>query len=105
MTQIFWLIPFVPALSTLILAVFGRKLPKKYVSYQACLSVFVSFIISVISFVALLQTSTVDYPLYKSLFSWIRAGSFGADLSFQFDPLSAVMALVVTGVGFLIHVY
>ncbi len=105
MTQIFWLIPFVPALSTLILAVFGRKLPKKYVSYQACSAIFISFIISVISFIGLLQAGTANYPLFKSLFSWIRAGAFGADLSFQFDPLSAVMVLVVTGVGFLIHVY
>ncbi|TET20798.1 MAG: NADH-quinone oxidoreductase subunit L, partial [Candidatus Aminicenantes bacterium] len=105
MTDIFWLIPFIPALSTLILAIFGQKLPKKYISFQACFAVFASFVISVISLVGLLQTSPENYPLVKNLFSWIHAGSFKADLSFQLDPLSAVMALVVTGVGFLIHVY
>lgn len=105
MTGIFWLIPFIPALSTVILAIFGTKLPKKYVSFQACAAVFASFIISAISFVGLLQTSHESYPLIKNLFSWIHSGSFKADLSLQFDPLSAVMALVVTGVGFLIHVY
>jgi NADH-quinone oxidoreductase subunit L len=105
MRDIFWLIPFVPALSTLVLAVFGRKLPKKYVSWQACLSVFASFVIALISFISLLKTPPESYPLVKSLFTWISAGSFSANLSFQFDPLSAVMALVVTGVGFLIHVY
>jgi len=105
MRDIFWLIPFIPALSTLVLVLFGRKLPKKYVSWQACLSVFASFIIALISFISLLKTPPESYPLVKSLFTWIRAGSFNADLSFQFDPLSAVMALVVTGVGFLIHVY
>jgi NADH-quinone oxidoreductase subunit L len=105
MRDIFWLIPFIPALSTLVLVLFGSKLPKKYVSWQACLSVFASFIIALISFISLLKTPPENYPLVKSLFTWISSGSFNADLSFQFDPLSAVMALVVTGVGFLIHVY
>jgi len=105
MTRIFWLIPFIPALSTLILAVFGSKLPKKYVSWQACLAVFASFVISAISFFGLLQISHENYPLVKNLFSWISAGSFDVNLSLQLDPLSAVMALVVSGVGFIIHVY
>ncbi|MDH4219982.1 MAG: NADH-quinone oxidoreductase subunit L [Candidatus Aminicenantes bacterium] len=105
MTEIFWLIPFIPALSTLILAVFGQKLPKKYVSFQACFAVFASFVISVISLIGLLQAGHEHSTIVKNLFSWIHAGSFKADLSLQLDPLSAVMALVVTGVGFLIHVY
>ncbi|NQT79470.1 MAG: NADH-quinone oxidoreductase subunit L [Candidatus Aminicenantes bacterium] len=105
MTEIFWLIPFVPALSTLILGVFGRKLPKKYVSFQACFAIFISFAISVISLIGLLQTARESYPLVKNLFSWINSGSFQANLSLQLDPLSAVMALVVSGVGFIIHVY
>ncbi len=105
MTEIFWLIPFVPALSTFILAIFGRILPKKYVSFQACFAVFASFCISVISFLGLLKIGHEHYPLVKTLFSWIHSGSFQANLSFQLDPLSAIMALVVSGVGFIIHVY
>jgi NADH-quinone oxidoreductase subunit L len=105
MTEIFWLIPLIPALSTFILAVFGQKLPKTYVSFQACFAVFASFVISVISFIGLLQAGPEHSTIVKNLFSWIHAGSFKAELSFQLDPLSAVMALVVTAVGFLIHVY
>ncbi|MFP4083137.1 MAG: NADH-quinone oxidoreductase subunit L [Candidatus Aminicenantes bacterium] len=105
MTEIFWLIPFVPALSTFILAVFGKVLPKKYVSFQACLAVLTSFVIAVISFLGLLKISHTHYPLVKTLFSWIHSGSFQANLSLQLDPLSAVMALVVSGVGFIIHLY
>lgn len=105
MTDIFWLIPFIPALSTFILAIFGNKLPKKYVSFQACFAVFASFVISVISFVGLLRIEPESAPIIKNLFSWIQSGSFQANLSLQLDSLSAVMALVVTGVGFLIHVY
>jgi len=105
MTDYFWLIPLIPALSTLILVLFGQKLPKKYVSFQACFAVFASFAISVISFIGLLQTSHEHLPIIKNLFSWIHAGSFHADLALQLDPLSSIMTLVVTGVGFLIHVY
>ena len=104
MTDIFWLIPFIPALSTFILAVFGHKLSKKWVSIQACLSVFASFVIAVISFFGI-QGHSSEFPIVKSLFSWIESGNFKADLALQFDPLTAVMCLVVTGVGFLIHVY
>jgi len=105
MTEYFWLIPFIPGASTLVLAVFGKWLPKKYVSYQACLSVLASFVISVVSFLGLLKVSPENLPLVKTLFGWIISGVFSANLSFQLDPLSTIMALVVTGVGFLIHVY
>jgi len=105
MTEYFWLIPFIPGASALILAIFGKWLPKKYVSYQACLSVFASFVIAAVSFLGLLKVSPESLPIIKTLFSWIVSGVFSANLSFQLDPLSVIMALVVTGVGFLIHVY
>ncbi|MFC2169714.1 NADH-quinone oxidoreductase subunit L [Acidobacteriota bacterium] len=105
MTDIFWIIPFLPALSALILVLFGQKLPKKYVSFQACFAVFGSFVVSLISLFGLLQTSHESYPLVKNLFSWIHSGAFEANVSLQLDPLSSVMTLVVTGVGFLIHLY
>ena len=101
----FWLIPLAPGLSAIILVLSGRKLPRRYVSFQACGAVCVSLIISLVSFLGLLRGPAEGSTLVKSLFTWIKAGSFGADLSFQFDPLAAIMTLVVTGVGFLIHVY
>jgi NADH-quinone oxidoreductase subunit L len=105
MMEYFWLIPLIPGASAFILAVFGRWLPKKYVSWQACLSVFASFVISLVSFFGLLKVTPESLPVIKLLFRWIQAGFFGADVSFQLDPLSSIMTLVVTGVGFLIHVY
>jgi NADH-quinone oxidoreductase subunit L len=105
MTEYFWLIPFIPGASALILAVLGKWLPKKYVSWQACLSVFASFLIAGVSFLGLLKVSPENLPIVKTLFRWIVSGVFSANLSFQLDPLSLIMALVVTGVGFLIHVY
>ncbi len=104
MTEIFWLIPFIPAVSTFFLAIFGNKLSKRWVSIQACLAIFSSLVISLISFFGI-QGSPSEHPLVKNLFGWIESGSFKVDFALQFDPLTAVMCLVVTGVGTLIHVY
>ncbi|MFQ6082962.1 MAG: NADH-quinone oxidoreductase subunit L, partial [Candidatus Aminicenantia bacterium] len=98
MSEYFWIIPFFPGFGSLILALFGRKLSKKLISYLACLTVLLSFIFSTISFFGLLKIGPESYPLVKNLFTWIQAGNFKVNLSFQFDPLSAVMALVVSGV-------
>ena len=105
MAEIFWLIPFIPAISTLILVLFGTKLPKKYISLQACGAVFISLVISVMSFIGLLNAGHETHGFVKNLFAWIHSGNFQVDLSLQFDQLTAVMCIVVTGVGFLIHVY
>jgi NADH-quinone oxidoreductase subunit L len=61
-----------------------------------------------LAFVALLRLAALPGDqrfLTDTLFTWIGSGSFSADAAFLFDPLSAVMTLVVTGVGSLIHVY
>ncbi len=105
MAEWFWLIPFIPGASALVLAIFGRWLPKKWVSWQACLSVFFSFLLSLSAFFGLLRVDPESLPIVKTLFGWIISGSFSANLSLQLDPLSSIMTLVVTGVGFIIHVY
>ncbi len=105
MAELFWLIPFFPALSSLLLILFGRKLPRKYIAFQACLAVFFSLALSILSFLSLLGSGHEGHGLIKNLFAWIHSGSFKVDLSLQFDQLTAVMCLVVSGVGFLIHVY
>jgi NADH-quinone oxidoreductase subunit L len=102
---LFWLIPLIPGASAFVLAVFGRWLPKKYVSWQACLSVFASFLVSLVSFFGLLRIAPESLPVVKTLFHWILVGRFSADFALQLDSLSSVMTLVVSGVGFLIHVY
>ena len=105
MTDFFWLIPVLPAVSSFILMVAGRRLPKKYISAQACLAVLVSFIISLLGWLRMAGADARTVPWIKPLFSWIAAGSFQARFALQWDPLAGLMALVVTGVGFLIHVY
>lgn len=107
MSEYFWLIPLFPAASTFILVIFGRWLPKKYVSFQAPFSVLLSFIFGLASFLKIyprgLEHEVVS--LSKTLFSWIHSGSLQIDFTLWFDQLTAVMVLVVSGVGFIIHVY
>jgi len=105
MSDLFWLIPLVPGASAFILLVFGRRLPRAWVSWQAAGAVFLSLLLSAAAFIGLAGPGAEPQGLTKTLFAWIVSGSFRTAVAFHFDQLAAVMALVVTGVGFLIHVY
>jgi len=103
MAGLFWLIPLVPGLSAFVLLIFGRRLSRRWIAWQASAAVFFSFVLTTAAF-ARLGTAR-GAGLSKTLLTWIISGSFEASISFTYDELTAVMALVVTGVGFLIHVY
>jgi len=64
-----------------------------------------AFVVALLCVLSLAARPAEGRTFVQILFPWIQAGSFLAPVGFQLDPLSAVMALVVTGVGFLIHVY
>ncbi len=105
MAEYFWLIPLLPGASALALLLFGRRLSRTWVAWQASAAVFASVILSKAAFLHLARTSDGASGLSKTLLPWIASGSFSTSISFHLDELSAVMAVVVTGVGFLIHVY
>jgi len=100
-----WLIPAFPACGFLINGLLGKKIGKKLVSWVACLSVFFSFAVSVILFFELIKLSPESRFIEKDIFDWIVSGEFVTKVGFRIDPLSIIMCLVVSGVGFLIHVY
>jgi len=110
-----WLIPLFPLLTAGLMLLAGRRLKNPVISVLCVGSVFVSFLYSVGAFFQLLSLPVEDRVASKHLFDWIPAipfhtlagtlGQFRADWGFQIDPLSAVMILIVTGVGLLIHVY
>ncbi|HNW45182.1 MAG TPA: NADH-quinone oxidoreductase subunit L [Elusimicrobiales bacterium] len=84
----------------------GRKLPgEKIGGALGCLAIFVSFVFTALSFSDLLNLPADFRLLRDTLYTWISAGSFVVDAALRFDPLSAVMALIVTGVSLLIHIY
>ncbi len=99
------LIPLLPLLGFLINGLFRNQLSKGAVQAIAVGSVALSFLLSVLQFVKLLGLDAEHRVIEQVLFSWIPVGSLHLDIAFLLDPLSAVMALVVTGVGLLIHIY
>jgi NADH-quinone oxidoreductase subunit L len=70
-----------------------------------CLSTGVSAVLAIVAWVLLDGRSPDSRAVHDVLWTWLSAGSFHADQGILYDPLSAVMVLVVAGVGFLIHVY
>src|SRR5688572_29115463 len=117
MLEYIWLIPVLPAIGALINGLFGKRFPKTIVHTIACGTVFLSLLLSVVCIAELTQLETKVFE--KNIFSWVPGGSVPKTLGpeagapaelnipfgFLLDPLSAVMIMVVTGVGFLIHVY
>ncbi len=122
MLKYIWLIPALPlAGSTLIgllglikLRCTGEKIGKRLVSTIALVSVGISFLISILAVYEQFAVKHEEVFILKA-FTWIRGATLPlvdggiarleVPCAFQLDPLSSVMILVVTGVGFLIHIY
>jgi NADH-quinone oxidoreductase subunit L len=100
-----WLIPLVPLLGAMINGFLGKRLSKAVVGAIASGSVLISFAISLAAFLQMLGLPAEEQKIVHNYFTWIQAGSFEATFGFQLDHLSGLMILIVTGVGFLIHVY
>ncbi|MCC6818821.1 MAG: NADH-quinone oxidoreductase subunit L, partial [Bacteroidia bacterium] len=101
MEQLVKLVPLFPLISFAIIGILNRKLTKMHAAIFACTGVLLSFIDSIIIFVAQLSHA----PVEVKIFDWILAGNFNASLTFLCDHLSSIFLLVITGVGFLIHVF
>ena len=105
MTRLLWLIPLLPFVGFAATGLLGRRLGRRGVSYVACGSVLASFILSVVAVAGLSSAGDAHHRVTQTLYTWMPIGDLNVDWSYVLDPLSAVMILVVTGVGFLIHVY
>src|SRR5512146_1853473 len=97
-----WVIPLLPLAGAAINGLFGRHFKNAMVSFVALLFTAASFGWALW---AVTQGVTMQLPHVETLGTWIWAGSFSAPFGFYLDHLSMVMLLVVTGVGFLIHIY
>jgi NADH-quinone oxidoreductase subunit L len=100
-----WLIPIWPLLGFLVNGFFGRRLGAPVVAKIACGSVGLSLLASIKAVWELLGLRQDLRRVEQVVAPWIGSGGFQADWGLLLDPLSAVMILVVSGVGFLIHVY
>jgi NADH-quinone oxidoreductase subunit L len=103
-----WIV-FLPLLGAIVNGLLGAKIQKtmgkKAISWIACGPVIAAFGLSVAAFFTLKGLKPEDRFLIDNLYSWISLGSLKVDMAFLVDPLSAVMILVVTGIGGLIHIY
>lgn len=97
------LVVLFPLIGAIINGVFGSKMPRAWVDWVACTAMFLSFLYAMLS-VRIFAVSGEEVLTYE-VFQWIYTGSLSIDLAFMLDPLSSVMLLVITGVGFLIHIY
>ena len=98
-----WLIPVLPFVGFLLNGLLGRRLPNALVSAIALL--FTAAPLAMVLNIAL-QFSSLTLPHIEWFTTpWIATATFRADFDFLLDPLSLVMLLIVTGVGFLIHIY
>src|SRR4030095_10677081 len=113
--NLIWLIPLFPAIGFVINGLIGKRLSKTAVAVIACGVVLISFLLSAGAVFQLLQLEPEQRSHTVKLYEWINAGPahtaegplarFSVDWAFLLDPLSSIMILVVTGIGFLIHVY
>ncbi len=78
---------------------------ERFSGIAGCVTVGISFTIALAAFFDMLASPPEGRAHFVHLFRWITAGSFSADIGFQIDQLSILMMLIVTGVGFVIHVY
>ncbi len=100
-----WVIPLLPLLGAAINGLFGAKWPNKFVNIAAIGSTGLSFFSAVEAVREFFQLSPEQIPWVKPYFTWITAGNFRAGFDLQVDQLTIVMLMVVTGVGWLIHIY
>jgi NADH-quinone oxidoreductase subunit L len=108
-TEVLALIVLLPLLGAMVNGLIGARLPKSIVTLVATGSVLGAFLLSVgaVSELMDLRARSGDggAMLITNLWSWIESGPLTVAAAFMLDPLSAVMLLIVTGVGFLIHVF
>src|SRR4051794_11753441 len=101
--EVSWLhlIPLLPLAGAAICGILGKWLPKAWLYAVALVSVLLSFLIGIFAFMHLEEAQT----FHELAFNWFSAGALHVDMGFALDRLSSALVLVVTGVGFLIHVY
>ncbi|HEU4520386.1 MAG TPA: NADH-quinone oxidoreductase subunit L [Thermoanaerobaculia bacterium] len=105
MLNTLWLIPLTPFAGFLLNGLFGKRAGKGFVTAVALLT---SLGAAILGTLAVIEYNAAYHHGERHLnvvYNWFTSGNIGADIAFQLDPLSIVMLMVVTWIGFLIHVY
>jgi NADH-quinone oxidoreductase subunit L len=102
MNNYIWLIPILPLAGFIINGIGRNTLPKSVIGFLGCLTVLISFGLSLAAF---LQVKSTGAPIDVKVYDWFAIGDFHFPVAFLIDQLSSLMLLIITGVGFLIHLY
>jgi len=105
MLNLVWLIPALPLAGFLLILLFGRVLGEPRAGILATAMTASSFVVVVGVYLDLLSRTAEERHHVVTLFSWLPVGSLHVDMALLADPLSITMALFVTGIGSLIHLY
>ena len=105
MVDAVWLIPALPLAGFLVLLLLGRRLGDPLAGWLATAMIGAAFVVTLLVYVDLLGEDAEHRSVVDHLFSWMPVGGLQVDVGFLADPLSVTMALFVTGVGTLIHLY
>ena len=105
MLDLVWLIPALPLAGFVLIALFGRRLGEPLAGWLATAMCGGAFVVTLGVFFELLSKSSEERTHVETIFSWVAVSSLQVDLAFLADPLSITMALFVTGIGTLIHLY
>ena len=105
MLNLVWLIPALPLAGFLLILLFGRILGEPRAGILATAMTASSFVVTVGVYLDLLSRTAEERHHVVTLFSWLPVGTLHIDMALLADPLSITMALFVTGIGSLIHLY
>jgi NADH-quinone oxidoreductase subunit L len=102
-----WLIPAIPLLGAAINGLFGRRLSKAVVNVVAIGSVLLSFlwVLNVLFALGMFGPDAPEAAYIERYWTWFESGTFRVGFDLMVDRLNAVMLMIVTGVGLLIHIY
>ncbi len=103
-TALRWIV-LVPLIGAAVNGLLNRRLPRKVAGPLACATIAVSFVLAVKVFIRLVGMPADSRLVTDTVCTWMAFGAFQVDIGFAMDQLSAVMSLIVTGVGLLIHIY
>ncbi|MDR0780606.1 MAG: NADH-quinone oxidoreductase subunit L [Pseudomonadales bacterium] len=103
MLEYLWLVPAIPLIGSLILVLSQGKLPELPAAIVGAGSIGLAFLVALLAGMEFLSSGDVAYT--QHLWTWMAVGGFSADFNLYLDGVALVMMLVITGIGFLIHVY
>jgi NADH-quinone oxidoreductase subunit L len=100
-----WIIPALPLVSFLLLVAFGSRLSKQGISFIGAGSIGLAAVLTMMIAGSFITSPPVNYQFSQVLWSWLSVAGFAPAIAFYLDPLTLVFMLVITFVGFLIHLY